>query len=169
MSPRLLPPWLKRLFATFPSLRRHPHPAVAHFPITFFLAAAGFSLIYLATGSAAFEHTAFHCLAGGVLCTPAAIATGMFTLWLNYPGERGRDVIIEERLSWLLLAVAASALVWRALNPRVLLELSGVNIIYLVMVLALAPLVTVVSYFGGMLTFPLEESGPAETEDIGKE
>jgi uncharacterized membrane protein len=161
---RPLPPWLARLLVRFPSLRRHPHPALAHFPIVFFLSTTGFSLLYLLTGSRSFEHTAFHCLAGGVVSTPAAILTGLFTLRLNYPGEPGRDIILEERLSWLLLAVAVAALVWRLVNPAVLEDLAGVNIIYLLLVLSLTPLVTVISFFGGMLTFPLEEDAEERQE-----
>ena len=50
---------------------------------------------------------------------------------------------------------------WRWLNPLVLTDLSGVNLIYFFLVLSLTPLVTASGYFGGMLTFPLEAEAPA--------
>ena len=128
---------------------------MAHFPITFMLAASFFSVLYLLTGVASFETTAFHCLGGGVLTTPAAIVTGVFTQRLNYP-QPDPTLALEKRLSFLLWAMVAGAFVWRLLNPEVLRDLHGVNFIYLLLVLAVTPLVSVISFFGGMLTFPLE-------------
>lgn len=152
---RRLPPWLAALVVRYPYLRRHPHPAVSHFPIVFMLAASTFSLLYLLTGVASFETTSFHCLGGGVLSTPAAIATGVFTQRLNFP-EPDPTLTLEKRLSLLLWAMVTAAFVWRWLDPAVLRDLHGLNFIYLLLVLAVTPLVTVISYFGGMLTFPLE-------------
>ncbi len=143
------------MVARHPYLRRHPHPAVAHFPIVFMLAAGFFTVLFLLTKAAAFETTAFHCLGGGVLSTPVCIATGVLTQRLNYP-RPDPTLTLEKRLSYLLCAMAAGAFVWRLANPEVLRDLQGLNFIYLLLVLALAPLVTVISYFGGMLTFPLE-------------
>ena len=144
--------------ARYPYLRRHPHPAVSHFPIVFMLAASFFSVLYLLTGVTSFETTAFHCLGGGLLTTPAAIATGVFTQRLNYP-QPDPTLTLEKRLSYLLWAVVSGAFVWRLLDPEVLRHLHGLNFIYLLLVLAVTPLVTVISFFGGMLTFPLEPEG----------
>ena len=151
-----LPRWLAGLVARFPYLQRHPHPALSHFPIVFMLAASFFSVLFLLTGVGSFETTAFHCLGGGVLTTPVAIATGVFTQRLNYP-QPDPTLTLEMRLSYLLWAMVAAAFVWRLLNPTVLRDLHGLNFVYLLLVLAVTPLVTVISYFGGMLTFPLEQ------------
>ncbi len=154
-GPGQLPPWLSGLVARHPYLRRYPHPAVAHFPIIFMLAAGFFSVLYLLTRGESFDTTAFHCLGGGVLAIPAAMATGVFGQRLNYP-ESSPTLGLEKRLSYLLWAAASGAFGWRLLNPQVLRDLQGVNLLYLLLVLALTPLVTLISYFGGMLTFPLE-------------
>lgn len=127
------------------------------------LSATFFTLLYLLTRSKSFEHTAFHCLWGGVLFTPAAILTGFFSQWLNYPRESGLSVTIEAVLSCLLLAAAVIALIWRMMDPEVLEDLLGVRIIYLLLILSLTPMVTLTSYFGGLLTFPLEEDVPPPT------
>ena len=155
---RPLPPRLGALVARHPYLRRHPHPAVSHFPIVFMLAASFFSVLYLLTGVTSFETTAFHCLGGGLLSTPAAIATGIFTQRLNYP-QPDPTLTLEKRLSYLLWAMVSGAFAWRLLDPEVLRHLHGLNFFYLLLVLALTPLVTVISFFGGMLTFPLESEG----------
>jgi len=134
---------------------------LAHFPIVFMLSAGFFSLLFVITGERAFDDTAFYCLGAGWLAMLPTVATGLFTHWLNYPGGADKTVRIEKRLSFSVMLIAAAALVWRWLNPRVLDHLAGVNFLYLLLVLALTPLVTANGYFGGMLTFPLEEA--AET------
>ncbi len=155
-KPWQLPSWVLHLVERHPALRRHPHPAVSHFPIVFMLAAGFFSVLYLATGVASIDTTAFHCLGGGVLSTPAAIATGVFTQRLNYP-DPDPTLLLEKRLSYLLWALVCGAFIWHLADPGVLRDLHGLNFLYLLLVLAVTPLVTVISYFGGMLTFPLEE------------
>jgi uncharacterized membrane protein len=155
-----LPPWLARLLERAPHLRRRPHAMLAHFPIVFMLSAPFFSILYLVTGNRSFDDTAFYCLGGGLLTMPPAVASGLFTHWLNFPGSLHQTVHIEKALSYSVIAIAAAAFVWRWLNPYVLDDLSGINLIYLFLVLSLAPLVTANGYFGGMVTFPLEEEEP---------
>jgi uncharacterized membrane protein len=168
---RPLPPLLAEALRRFPFLRRHPHPALAHFAIVFMLATTFFTVLYLVTGNRSFDDTAFYCLAGGVLTLPLAIATGLFTFWLNFSGQEDRNIRLEKKLSYLLLILATGSLVWRWLNPQVLDKLKGANLLYLLIILALTPLVTVTSYFGGMLTFPLEEQptcpGPEQNSPRG--
>ncbi len=150
-----LPAWLARNLERCPRLKRWPHPAVVHFPIVFMWSATFFTLLHLWTGNQSFESTAFHCLGGGVLTLPGAMVTGLATHRLNFPGENG-TITLERRLSWLLLALAVTAFAWRWANPLVLADLEGTNLLYLAILLALTPVVTVTSYFGGMLTYPLE-------------
>ncbi len=152
-----LPATLARLLERFPQLRRRPHAMLAHFPIVFMLSATFFSVLYVITGEKSFDDTAFYCLGGGLLTLPPTVATGLFTQWLNYPGGADRTGRIEKALSYAVTSIAAAAFVWRWLNPLVLTDLSGVNLIYFFLVLALTPLVTANGYFGGLLTFPLEE------------
>jgi uncharacterized membrane protein len=149
-----------RLLERFPQLKRRPHPMLAHFPIVFLLSATFFSLLFLATGNRAFDATAFYCLGGGVLTLPPTIATGLFTHWVNFYGAADQTVRIEKALSYLVVSITVAAFVWRWLNPHVLTDLGGVNLIYLFLVLSLTPLVTANGYFGGMVTFPLEEAAP---------
>jgi uncharacterized membrane protein len=154
---RALPPWLDRVLSRYPGLRRPPHPLIAHFPIVYLLSATSFSLLYLVTGAQSFDDTAFYCLGAGVLFLPPTILSGFFTHWLNFPGQAHRTVHIEKKLSYSLLVISATAFIWRWLHPEVLHNLAGVNLIYLLLVLAVTPVVTANSYFGGLLTFPLEE------------
>jgi predicted heme/steroid binding protein/uncharacterized membrane protein len=141
-----------------PILRRHPHPMLVHFPIVFMISATFFTLLSLLTGVQSLEVTGWHCLAGGVLFTPVAIATGLFTWWLNYLARPMRPVTIKLMLSPLLLAAGAGAWVLRWLNPEILARPSqGSGLVYLVLICAVAPLVSIIGYCGGIITFPTHE------------
>jgi uncharacterized membrane protein len=156
LSDPALPGPVIRLLREYPALRRHPHPFVVHFPIVFFLAAAFFTLTYLVTGSPAFEATAFHCLGAGVLSLPAAMFTGEFARRVNYPQEPKPTFRIEIRYSRLLLLLSGTAFLWRWLSPAILQDFRWASVLYLLLIFSLPLLVTIISYYGGLLTFPLE-------------
>jgi uncharacterized membrane protein len=139
----------------FPRLRRQLHPWIIHFPITFMLSATFFSLLYLLTRVQSFQDTAWHCLGGGVLFTPLAIATGLLTEKQNFP-DPPKSARTEKILSLFLMATGLAAFIWGLAQPDILDNLQGWNLIYLFLVILLTPLVTVIGYFGGMITFPLE-------------
>lgn len=149
-----VPAWLARLLERVPFLRRHPHPMVVHFPIVFMYSATFFDILYMVTGVKSLEVTAFHCLAGGILFMPPAMLTGWFTWWLNYMARPMAHVTIKMRLSWVLLAIAAAAFVWRFCVPGVMDEAGAGHWVYIAMLLSLAPIVSVIGYYGGELTFP---------------
>jgi len=153
---RQLPDWLEKVLAGFPFLVRHPHPMLIHFPIVFMLSVTGFTLLALVTGNMSFDTTALHCLVAALLFTPLAIASGLFTWWLNYMAKPMREVMIKIWCSLLLLAVAAVVFCWRLLVPGILTGTGPARFGYLLLVCSLAVLVSVVGWFGAMLTFPLE-------------
>jgi len=155
-SERRIPSSLSWLLSRFPILRRHPHPMVIHFPIVFMIATAGFTVLYLLTGYKGFDTTAFHCLGGGLLFTPVAIITGFYTWWLNYMAKPNRPVNIKKRLSFVLFAVQITAFAWRIIVPDILTCFGYVTVVYVFLILSLAGIVTVIGWFGAMLTFPLE-------------
>ena len=157
VSERKLPVSLSWLLLRFPMLRRHPHPMVIHFPIVFMIATTGFTILFLLTGYKGFDTTALHCLGGGLLLTPMAILTGFYTWWLNYMAKPNKPVNIKRRLSFVLLAVQIAAFVWRITVPDVLTCLGFVTVVYVMLILSLAGMVTVIGWFGAMLTFPIEK------------
>ncbi len=154
---RPMPAALTALLKRFPMLRRHPHPMTVHFPIVFPMAAAAFVVIYLVTGIAAFEVTAFHCLGAAVLFAPVAIATGLFTWWFNYLAKPLRPVRIKQRLSPTLWLLAAVAFGWRLAVPDILQVFRPASVLYLLMVFGLVPLVSIIGWFGAQMTFPVEK------------
>ena len=154
---REIPKPLSFLLSRFPFLRRHPHPMIIHFPIVFMFSTGFFNILYLLSGHKAFETTAFHCLAGGVLFTPFAIGTGFYTWWLNYMTKLTRAVAIKQRVSMVLLAVEIIVFVWRIKVPDILDSFQFTGLIYFLLNLSLFPMVAVIGWFGAKLTFPIEK------------
>jgi predicted heme/steroid binding protein/uncharacterized membrane protein len=154
---KALPPLLSRLLERVPMLRRHPHPMTVHFPIVFAFSATIFNILYLVSGIKSMETTALHCLAAGILFTAVAIATGLYTWWLNYLAQPLRAVKVKIPLSLILLVTQIIAFIWRLSVPEVMDSIRGVNIIYLLLVLSLFPMVVVIGWFGAFLTFPVEK------------
>jgi len=148
---------LEPLFNRWPILRRHPHPMTVHFPIAFMLAAPVFTLLHLATGMASLETTAFHCLGAGLLFTPLVMATGFTSWWVNYMGKPLRAVSIKMFTSFAMLVLSAVLFCWRALTPDIVTAFRTSSVIYLLLILALSPMVAVIGWNGAKLTFPTEK------------
>ncbi|MEJ2101198.1 MAG: cytochrome b5 domain-containing protein [Desulfobacterales bacterium] len=153
-----IPAALDRLLQKAPMLRRHPHPMTVHFPIVFSFCATAFNILYLITGIKSMEITALHTLAAGILFTVVAIATGLYTWWLNYMAKPLRAVTIKITFALILLAFQIITFIWRLNVPQVMDSIQGVNIIYMLLVFSLFPIVVVIGWFGAFLTFPVEKS-----------
>lgn len=152
------PGLVARLLKHWPLLKRHPHPMVVHFPLVFFLSTPVFAILSLLTGIDSFETTAWHCLAGGVVFTPVALVTGLATWWLNYECRPLRPVVIKLILTPILLGAGTGAFAWRWLEPQILSSLGHwTGKVYLGLICALAPLVSLIGWYGASLTFPLHD------------
>lgn len=152
-----LTPLIALLLEKNPFFRRHPHPMTVHFPIVFMLAAPVFTLLYLLTGHGAFDTTAFHCLAAGVLSSGVAITTGVVTWHYNYLGKMMLPIAVKMPLSAVMTVLAAAAFLWRLIDPGVLAQAGNGRPVYLGIVFALVPLVSVIGWYGATLTFPMEK------------
>lgn len=149
-----LPSWLDRLLERYPLMDRHPHPMLVHFPIAFMFAATLFSLLALLTGISSFETTVYHCLGVGLFFTPLTIATGFFTWWLNYHARISHPIKMKIIGSALLMLLNLMLFTWRSVSPDIFFAGSGSGVLYLVLLLSLAPVVSVVGWYGAALTFP---------------
>lgn len=147
---RAVPAIVKR----FPFLKRHPHPMTVHFPIAFSIAAPVFTVLYLMTGYRGFEYAAFCSLGAGVLMTPVAIVTGLYTWWLNYYSQLIKPVVLKLILTPALMVALVWAFAWRLDEPEILTHIGGDGFFYLALVLSLFPLVSLIGWFGANLTFP---------------
>lgn len=148
---------LARILELFPVLTRHPHPMTVHFPIAFMFAATSFTLLYLLTGVKSLEITGLHCLAAAILFTPIVMLTGLFTWWLNYMARPMRPVIVKLWLSTVMWITAMIVFTWRVTVPDILDHIGTDSMIYLLLVVAFVPMVSVVGWLGAKLTFPVEK------------
>jgi predicted heme/steroid binding protein/uncharacterized membrane protein len=151
-----IPAALEWLLEKSPMLRRHPHPMTVHFPIVFAFTTTVFSVLYLVFGIKSLEITALHSLGAGILFTVVAIATGLYTWWLNYMAKPMTAAKVKIPLSLTLLVIQIIAFSWRMNVPQIMDSLGGVNVIYLLLVVSLFPIVVVIGWYGAHLTFPVE-------------
>ena len=149
-----LPYWLQAVLKKFPSMKRHPHPMVVHFPIALLMAASLFVLLFLFFPNPSLELTGFYLLILGAIASPFALATGFFTWWVNYMLKPNLFIRRKIRLSILLLAIEAFLILWRGFCPA--LSSQRTHPFYLFLMLVLAPVVGLIGYYGGQLTFPTE-------------
>jgi predicted heme/steroid binding protein/uncharacterized membrane protein len=148
---RHLPPILQSLLQKFPMARRHPHPMVVHFPIALLMASSLFILLHFLFQNPSFEITSFYLLILGAISSPFAMATGLFTWWINYRLKLTHFVRRKIQLSILLLILEFILILWRSFCPKIF------SPIYLIMILILTPVVTLLGYYGGQMTFPSEK------------
>ena len=147
-----LPFFFQEFLQRFPMARRHPHPMVVHFPIALFMAASLFILLALLFQKGSFEIASFYLLILGTISSPFAMATGVLTWWINYRFKLNYFVKRKIQLSVLLLIFEVILIVWRSSQVEVS------HPVYIVMMVLLVPIVSLLGYYGGQLTFPTEKS-----------
>lgn len=148
---RHLPPILENLLQQFPMARRHPHPMIVHFPLAFLMAASLFILLHLLFKKPAFEITSFYLLILGAISSPIAMVTGLLTWWVNYRLKLTLFVKRKIQFSILLLILEMILIIWRSLTPAI------TNPLYFILMILLTPIVGLLGYYGGQMTFPTEK------------
>lgn len=140
-----------------PFFRRHPHPAVVHFPVGLLIVAPLFEVIGLVTQSLKTEWAAYCCIIVGLLSIPAAMATGYFTWWMNYDATDSRTIHAKRCLAWTALCVVLVAFLIRTFLIVDPLNLHDVRVLaYILAMVILTAVVSAVGFLGGKLTFPYE-------------
>lgn len=132
---------------------RHGHPMTVHYPIAFMMATSFFVLLYLLTGKRAFETTSYYLMIPGLIATPAAMTTGLITWWYNYKAEMFFIIRRKMQLSLVLLVVGLVMVIWRTASPEILTTEMSLFWIYLTLTQIVTPLVVLLGYYGGKLTF----------------
>jgi predicted heme/steroid binding protein/uncharacterized membrane protein len=145
-----LPPTFQNLLQKFPMARRHPHPMVVHFPIALLMASALFILLHLLFKDPSFEITSFYLLLLGAIASPFAMGTGLLTWWINYRLNLTLFVKRKIQFSILLLIFEIILILWRSFQSQIS------HPIYFIMIVILTPIVSILGYYGGQMTFPAE-------------
>ncbi len=145
-----LPPGLQDFLQKFPMMRRHPHPMVVHFPIALLMTSSLFVVLYLIFKNPSFEIASFYLLVLGAIASPIAMATGLFTWWVNYRLKLTLFVKRKIQFSILLLIFEIILILGQGSSHPIS------NLIYFTMVVILTPIVSILGYYGGQMTFPAE-------------
>jgi len=150
-----LPSFLQALLEKFPIARRHPHPVMVHFPIAFLTASSLFAVLHVFFKRPTFESTSFYLLLLGSIASPFAMITGLLTWWVNYGLKLSRLIRRKIELSILLLFLEVVLIVWRSWSPETFSQ--STPMLYLILMVILTPVVFLLGYYGGQMTFPVEK------------
>jgi predicted heme/steroid binding protein/uncharacterized membrane protein len=137
--------WLQKL---------HLHPISVHFSIAYSIAFPLLAIIYILTGEVSFETASYYMLLLGFLSAPVAALSGFFSWKVTYKGRRMRIFTRKLTFATVLLVVISACLVWRTLNPHILISWTELSLVYLSMTVSLVPIVTILGYFGGEIVYP---------------
>lgn len=146
-----IPQFLVTLITRYPILRRHPHPFFVHFPMVFLFGGALFILLHLFRPQLAnFEKAAFLMLVLGIIFTPPAIVTGLWTWWIAYSLRMSPPILAKMILAIILLLTEIVSLLLRIGHP---FERTVRGWVYLALMLFLAADGLTIGYFGGVITY----------------
>jgi predicted heme/steroid binding protein/uncharacterized membrane protein len=148
---------VESLLDRHPFFRRHPHPAVVHFPVGLLTVAPLFEAIGLITRSPKTEWAAYCCVIVGLLSIPAAIVTGYFTWWINYDATDSPTLNKKRKLAWTALCLVLAAFLVRTFAVVDPLNVAEIwTVVYILLMVLLTAAVSAVGFLGGKLTFPYE-------------
>ena len=114
------------------------------------MAASLFIILTLFLQKDSFELTSYYLLILGAISSLFAAGTGFLTWWINYALKRNVLVSRKIKLSILLFIIEIVLIFWRV--SRV--DIS--NPVYFILMILIAPIVGLIGYYGGQLTFPTE-------------
>jgi uncharacterized membrane protein len=133
---------------------RQIHPMFVAFPVALFPTAFAALCVYIATGMREFEAAGFVCALFGLLTTPATAATGLLDWWTHYKAYMTSVFRIKIAGAFVLVVLAAPAVLLRAFHPDLaLLPLGGLGWVYFGLLAACSATCVVLGYYGGKLVF----------------
>lgn len=132
---------------------KRSHRMASHFPISLLLTASLLILLYEYIGDRSFEVAAYYTLSLGVISSPVSVLTGLWAWKISYLGLMTKIFKRKIIISIPLLVIGFMCVVLRSLYPNILIEKSPLSWIYLLMVISLTPIVIILGYYGGKITF----------------
>jgi len=139
---------IKKLYRMF-----HPHPMLIHFPMGLLGFIVIMQSIFLLTKEPSFEKSSFYALVVAVLFMFPTIFSGMVSWWVNYELARTKIFSYKLSFSFILLAMGLLELYLRFQNPEIAYSISGAGGFYNLLLFANIPVLAVVGYNGGKLSW----------------
>lgn len=132
----------------------HPHPVILHYPIGLFAFSACMQMLFLFFKIKSFEQAALYSLLGAILTSFPVVASGLFSWWLNY--QLTPTKIFKRKLifSIILLITGVVVVVIRFCMPNISYQADILSFFYNALVFLSVPLILVIAYYGGKITWP---------------
>ncbi len=132
----------------------HPHPIFIHFPIALFFFGALMQFIFLISKNGTFEYAASYAIIIATLGIVPAMASGLFSWWINY--DMTLTTIFKNKLTFsiILLINAAFLVVARLSYPGIALGSDLFSYLYNILIFINVPVTLFIAYNGGKITWP---------------
>lgn len=127
------------------------HPVAAHFSNGLIPVAVLYLLLTLPAGNPFFERTVEHLIIIVVLAVPVSFFSGLHDWTKNYKRAKTPIFVNKIRLSIVLFLLVASAVVIRLTVPEVMYHNDWLHWVYIALLFAMLPVVTLLGHYGGKL------------------
>lgn len=129
------------------------HPVAAHFPNGLIPTAALFLLLTLLTGNVFTEHVVIYLLSVVLAVIPVSMASGIYDWRTRFHGEWALIFYKKIGLATILLLFVLAAVGLRHARPALLAEGGAGKWVYVGLVLAMLPVVTLLGHYGAKLAY----------------
>lgn len=127
------------------------HPVAAHFSNGLIPVAVLYLLLTLPSSDPFFEHTVEHLIIIVLFAIPVSFFSGIHDWTVNYKRAKTPVFMNKIRLSFVLFGLVAFAVVIRLTVPDVMYRNDWLHWVYIVLLLAMMPVVTLLGHYGGKL------------------
>jgi len=139
---------IKKLYQMF-----HPHPMLIHFPMGLLGFTVIMQLIFLFTKDTSFEKASFYSLITAVVFMLPTMFSGILSWWVNYEFAITKIFMYKLWFSIILFIMGCVEISIRFAVPDISGGIAGINIFYNFMLFANIPVLAVIGFNGGKLTW----------------
>lgn len=132
----------------------HPHPVLIHFPMALFFFSCIMQGLFLVFKFSSYENAAYYSLFAAVVLGYPATFSGIYSWWINYQSMLTKTFRIKLYLSIFLLILTSATLLIRIFVPDISFTAGTGFYIYNVLLFLSFPIVTIIGYYGGKITWP---------------
>ncbi len=127
------------------------HPVAAHFSNGLIPVAVLYLVLTLPEGDQFFEHTVEHLIIVVLFAIPVSFFSGLHDWKTNY--NRAKTPIFVNKIRWsiVLFALVASTVAIRLSVPEVMYHNDWLHWVYIALLFATLPVVTLLGHYGGKL------------------
>lgn len=131
----------------------HPHPMLIHFPIGSLFLGTVLQFFFLATNDGSLENAAFYAFIFGTLFEFPAIASGIFSWWLNY--DSVLISIFKKKLLFSIIHISMSCFIVAArfFVADISFQTNILSLVYNIFIFCNVPILVILGFYGGKITW----------------